>query len=73
MKVPKLPPPKTDGPLHVPVDCGAPPSDANKFTAAPLEHKMILPLFPALGAGLTVTVTVAVAFTQGAMPTTVYV
>jgi hypothetical protein len=57
-KVPRLPPPKVDGPLHVPVLPGVPPSELNKFTLLPLEHKFNVPLVPALTCGFTVIGTI---------------
>jgi len=57
----------------VPPAAGAPPSELIKATAAPLLHTVNVPFVPAFGAAFSVTVTVAVAFTQGATPVTVYV
>jgi hypothetical protein len=71
IKVPKLPPLRTEGPLQVPVDCGLPPSDANKFTDELLEQRLIFPLLPAFGGVFIVTVTVDVALGHGAVPSTV--
>ena len=70
MKVPKLPPVRPAG-VHVPPACGDPPNELNRFTTAPLLHRVIDPFVPALVAVFTVTVTVAVAFAHGAMPVTV--
>jgi hypothetical protein len=39
--------------------------------AASLLHTVNVPFVPAIGAAFSVTVTVAVAFAQGAMPVTV--
>ena len=70
VKVPKLPPVRPAG-VHVPPAAGEPPNELKRFTAAPLLHKVIEPLLPAIAAGFTVTATVAVEFAQGAVPATV--
>jgi hypothetical protein len=48
-----------------------PPSEPIKATAASLLHTVNVPFVPAFGAAFSVTVTVAVAFVQGAVPVTV--
>ena len=55
-----------------PLLVGAASADA-ATTDAPLLHKVNVPSEPALVAAFSVTVTVAVAFVQGATPVTVYV
>jgi len=57
----------------VPPAPGAPPRELINVTAAPLLHTVNVPFVPAFGAAFSVTVTVAVAFTHGAVPVTVYV
>ncbi len=52
---------------------GAPPRLSNKFMDEPLPHKLIEPLVPAFGGGVSVTVTVAEASVHGAVPVKVYV
>ena len=56
------------GSVHVPPASGLPPSCANRPVATPLLHKVIAPSVPASAAVVSVTVTVAVAFAQGAVP-----
>ena len=70
VKVPRLPPVRPAG-VHVPPAAGEPPKELNRFTAAPLLHRVTEPLLPAFAAVFTVTATVAVAFAQGAVPVTV--
>jgi hypothetical protein len=65
------PPTTALGPLHAPPACGVPPSDPIKATAASLLQTVNVPFVPAFGAVFSVTVTVAVAFVQGAVPVTV--
>ena len=66
-----MPPTTGLGPLHVPPACGDPPNEAFNATLAPVLHTANVPLEPAFGAAFSVTVTVAVAFVQGAVPFTV--
>jgi len=70
--VPRFPPVKAEGPDHVPVADGLPPSDENKFADAPFEQKFAVPLVPALGAVVIVTVTELTSFAHGAVTVTVY-
>ena len=70
VNVPKLPPVRPAG-VHVPPAAGEPPKELNKFAAAPLLQKALVPFVPAFAAGFTVTATVAVEFAQGAVPVTV--
>ena len=48
-----------------------PPNDPNKSCEGALEQRVNAPLLPALGGGIKVMVTVAVAFKHGGVPTTV--
>ena len=70
VKVPRLPPVRPAG-VHVPPAAGEPPKELNKFAAAPLLQKTLVPFVPAFAAVFTVTATVAMAFVQGAVPVTV--
>jgi hypothetical protein len=58
------------GPLQVPPASGPPPSSAKRLIEALLSHKVTLPSTPASGTFVTVTVTVALASTHGAVPVT---
>ena len=58
---------------QVPPASGVPPKTVNKSTGVLVVHKSIVPLVPASGNGLTVTVTEADASGQGATPATIYV
>jgi hypothetical protein len=48
-----------------------PPKDVTNPTEASVLHTVNVPFVPAFGAAFSVTVTVAVAFVQGAVPVTV--
>ena len=66
-----MPPTTALGPVHVPPAFGVPPKDELNATATPLLQTESVPLVPAFGSAFSVTVTVAVEFTQGATPVTV--
>jgi len=57
--------------LQVPPVSGLFPNKVNKSILGLVVHKVILPLVPALGIGLMVTVTVVLCGVQGAVPFTV--
>jgi hypothetical protein len=57
----------------VPPACGDPPKLPIKDTDALVLHSVSVPSVPAFVEAFSVTVTVAVAFEQGAVPVTVYV
>ena len=59
--------------VHVPPVCGEQPKDKNRFVEPLFVHKVNAAPQPAFAAGLTMTVTVAVAAGQGAVPGTEYV
>ncbi len=59
--------------LHIPPVSGVPPRIANRSTGEPLPQNVTEPLVPALGGGVIVTITVAVASLQGGVPVVVYV
>ncbi len=58
--------------LHVPFMSGVPPSPSKRSTVFWPEQMVKVPLVPALGAWVTVTVTVALSGSQGAVPVTLY-
>jgi len=60
--------PTGGGVVHVPFNIGVPPKLSTRANAAALLHAMIDRLVPAFGGVLSETVTVAVAFGQGAVP-----
>ena len=63
-----IPPTTVLGPDHVPPTPGVPPKLFTKAIGALVLHKVMLPLVPATGAVVSVTVTVAVAVTHGNTP-----
>ena len=69
----KMPVPLANAGDQLPPTSGIPPKLSNKFCDGSLLHTTKLPFVPALGNGLTDTVTVEVASPQGVTPYTLYV
>ena len=63
--------PPTSPPLQVPPAVGVPPSTEKRFMGAPFAQIAVEASVPAFGGAGSVTVTVAKAFAQGAVPVTV--
>ena len=64
--------PPTSPPLQVPPAVGVPPRTEKRFTGIPFAQIGVEASVPAVGGAGSVTVTVAVAFAQGAVPLGVY-
>ena len=64
--------PPTRPPLHVPPASGVPFSAVKRFVGAPWSQSVMALFVPASGLPVSFTVTVALAFPQGAVPLTVY-
>ena len=60
LKVPKFPPLKTEGPVHVPFEAGLPPKIENKFTGEPDVQTVVVLLVPATAGATTVAVKVLI-------------
>ena len=58
LKVPRFPPLKPEGPVHVPFEAGLPPKIENKLTGEPDAQIVVLLLVPATAGATTVAVNV---------------